>query len=62
VRSNDPRGDCRGAVSGSIINIASINALHGRFGQANYAASKAGSSPLRAVALTSAASAFASMP
>jgi NAD(P)-dependent dehydrogenase (short-subunit alcohol dehydrogenase family) len=28
--------------SGAIVNIASINALRGKFGQANYAASKAG--------------------
>ena len=27
---------------GAIVNIASINALRGKFGQANYAASKAG--------------------
>jgi acetoacetyl-CoA reductase/3-oxoacyl-[acyl-carrier protein] reductase len=32
----------RGRGSGAIVNVASINGLRGRFGQANYAASKGG--------------------
>lgn len=32
----------RTQIGGKIVNIASINALRGKFGQANYAASKAG--------------------
>ncbi len=32
----------RGSDSGSVVNLSSINGLRGKFGQANYAASKAG--------------------
>jgi 3-oxoacyl-[acyl-carrier protein] reductase len=41
----------RNAGGGAIVNVASINALRGRFGQSNYAASKGGTIALtRAVA------------
>ena len=41
LRACDARR-CGRAAAAPIVNIASINGLRGKFGQANYAASKAG--------------------